>query len=273
MKKITTYLILTFLLSSIGYYLIVRSKDLGLNLSLVLFYLMCCPGVSGITTYLIYEKGLSGIGWRLGRVKWLGLAYLLPIVYGTGAYGVVWLSGLAGINPDYRFNPFNLIVIGTLYNVAFASGEEIGWRGFLVPQLYKVTNFTATCLITGIIWSVWHFPLIIYGVYLAKMAMAPQLLLFLLGVTAVTFIISWLRLKSGSVWPAILFHASHNLYIQWLFDPLTTETSSLSKYVVGESGIPLTIVFVVLAVVFWRLRKRLPQRAAVAGRSVPTGNK
>jgi len=56
MKKITTYLILTFLLSSIGYYLIVRSKDLGLNPSLVMFYLMWCPGVSGITTYLIYEK-------------------------------------------------------------------------------------------------------------------------------------------------------------------------------------------------------------------------
>lgn len=66
MKKITTYLILTFLLSSIGYYLIVRSKDLGLNPSLVMFYLMWCPGVSGITTYLIYEKGLSGIGCSPG---------------------------------------------------------------------------------------------------------------------------------------------------------------------------------------------------------------
>lgn len=259
MKKITTYLILTFLLSSIGYYLIVRSKDLGLNPSLVLFYLMWCPGVSGITTYLIYEKGLSGIGWRLGRLKWLGLAYLLPIAYATGAYGVIWLSGLAAINPDYSFNPFSLIVIGTLFNVAFASGEEIGWRGFLVPQLYKVTNFTATCLITGIIWSVWHFPLIIYGVYLATMPMAPQLLLFLVQVTSMTFVISWLRLKSGSVWPAILLHASHNLYIQRLFDPLTIETSYLSKYVVGESGIALTIVFVALALIFWGLRKRLPE--------------
>ncbi len=122
MKKIITYLILTFLLSSIGYYLIVRSKDLGLNPSLVMFYLMWCPGISGITTYLIYEKGLSGIGWRPGRVRWLGLAYLLPIAYAFAAYGVVWLSGLAGISSDYGFNPFSLIVVGTLFNVAFASG-------------------------------------------------------------------------------------------------------------------------------------------------------
>ncbi len=259
MKKITTYVILTFLLSSIGYYLIIRSKDLGFNPSLIMFYLMWCPGVSGITTSLIYEKGISGIGWRPGRVRWLGLAYLLPIAYATVAYAVIWLSGLGGINSDYRFDPFRLIVIGTLFNVAFASGEEIGWRGFLVPQLYKVTNFTATCLITGIIWSVWHFPLIISGIYLTTMPMAPQLLLFVVTVTAMTFTISWLRLKSGSIWPAILLHASHNLYIQWLFDPLTTETSSLSKYVIGESGIALTIVFIALAVIFWGLRKRLPQ--------------
>jgi len=259
MKKITTYVILTFLLSSIAYYLIVRSKDLGLNPSLVMFYLMWCPGISGITTYLIYEKGISGIGWRPGRVGWLGLAYLLPIAYATVAYATIWLSGLAGINLDYRFDPFRLIAIGTLFNVAFASGEEIGWRGFLVPQLYKVTNFTATCLITGIIWSVWHFPLIISGIYLAKMPMGLQLLLFVITVTSMTFTISWLRLKSGSVWPAVLLHASHNLYIQRLFDPLTTETSSLSKYVIGESGIALTIVFIALAVIFWGLRKRLPK--------------
>jgi membrane protease YdiL (CAAX protease family) len=82
-------------------------------------------------------------------------------------------------------------------------------------------------------------------------------LLLVVTVTSMTFTISWLRLKSGSVWPAILLHASHNLYIQRLFDPLPTETSSLSKYVIGESGIALTIVFLALAVVFWGFRKRL----------------
>jgi len=259
MKKIATYIILTFLLSSVGYYLIIHSKDLGLNPSLATLCLMWCPGLSGITTSFLYGKGMSGIGWRPGRVRYLGLAYLLPIAYGAVAYAAIWLSGLGGINSGYRFDPFHLIVIGTLFNVAFASGEEIGWRGFLVAELHKVTNFTATCLITGIIWSVWHFPVIIYGMYLARMPVGPQLLLFLVAVTAMTFPISWLRLRSGSVWPAVLFHASHNLYIQWLFDPLTTETSPLSKYVIGESGIALTIVFIALAVVSWGLGKRLPE--------------
>lgn len=258
MKKIIAYIILTFLLSSIGYYLIIHSKDLGINPFIIMFFLMWCPALSGIITSLIYKKNLSGFGWIIGQPRWLGLAYLLPIFYASFAYGVIWLFGFGGINPDYKFNAFKLIILGTIFNVAFAAGEEIGWRGFMVPQLYKLTNFTATCFITGIVWSIWHFPLIISGVYLAKMPLGAQLLFLVITVTAMTFTISWFRLKSGSVWPAVLLHASHNLYIQRFFDPLTTETSSLSKYVIGESGIIAVIIFIVLAIFFWSLRNRLP---------------
>ncbi|OGW75705.1 MAG: hypothetical protein A2Z72_03280 [Omnitrophica bacterium RBG_13_46_9] len=258
MKKIVIYIILTFLLSSIGYYLIIHSKALGISPFIVMFYLMWCPGLSGIITSLVYEKNLSGIGLKPGRPQWLVLGYFLPICYATLAYGIIWLFGLGGINPDYRFNAFKVIFLGTLFNVAFATGEEIGWRGFLVPNLYKLTTFTKTCLITGIIWSVWHFPLIISGIYLAKMPVGPQLLLLVVTVTAMTFPISWLRLNSGSVWPAALLHASHNLYIQRFFDPITTETGSISKYMTGESGIVMMAIFIGLALIFCGLRKKLP---------------
>lgn len=259
MKKIITYVILTFLLSSVGYYLIINSKVFGISPLVAMFYLMWCPALSGIITSLIYEKNLFGFGWRLGRVKWLGIGYFLPVGYATLAYGIIWLFGFGAVNSDYQFHAFNLIIVGTLLNVAFAAGEEIGWRGFLVPQLYKLTaNYTKTCFITGIIWSIWHFPLIISGVYLATMPLGSQLLLLVITVTAMTFPISWLRLKSGSVWPAVLLHASHNLYIQRLFDPLTTETNSLSKYMIGESGVVMMVIFIGLAVIFWSLKRRLP---------------
>lgn len=257
MKKIITYVILAFFLSSIGYYLVINSKALGINPFIAMFYLMWCPALSSIITSLVYEKSLSGIGWMPGRMKWLGLGYFLPICYAALAYGIIWLFGFGGINPNYQFNAINLIILGTLLNVAFAAGEEIGWRGFLVPQLYKLTgNYMKTCLITGIIWSIWHFPLIIYGVYLTKMPLGSQLLLLVVTVTAMTFPISWLRLKSRSVWPAVLFHASHNLYIQRLFDPLTTETNPLSKYMIGESGLVMMVVFIGLAIFFLH-QKRL----------------
>ncbi|MFA5338824.1 MAG: type II CAAX endopeptidase family protein [Candidatus Omnitrophota bacterium] len=258
MKKVITYVALTFLLSSAGYYLIINSKALGLNPAFLILYLMWCPGISGMATSLIYERSLSGIGWKPGKLRWLGLGYFLPICYAAVAYGIIWLSGFGGINHDYRINAFMLIVLGPAISVVYAAGEEIGWRGFMLPQLYKSKGFTASCLITGIVWSVWHFPLIITGLYLAKMPMGPQLLLLLVTITAMTFAIGWLRLKSGSVWPAVLMHASHNFYIQWLFDPLTTETGPMSKYMIGESGIVLTVIFIGLAWVFWSQRGRLP---------------
>ena len=260
MKKIITYVVVVYLLSAIGYYLMINSKALGLYPLAVMFYLMWCPALSAMATSLIYEKSLKGIGWGSGRPRWLVAAYCLPILYAGLAYGIIWLSGWGAINPAYQFNFYKLVIYGTLFNVAFAAGEEIGWRGFLVPQLYKRFNFTATCLITGIIWSVWHFPLIISGIYLAKMPMAAQLLLFVITVTAMTFPISWLRLRSGSVWTAVLLHASHNLYIQRFFDPITRETGPLSKYMLGESGVVLTVIFIALAVIFWSLRHKLPEK-------------
>ncbi|MFH1347691.1 MAG: CPBP family intramembrane glutamic endopeptidase [Candidatus Margulisiibacteriota bacterium] len=266
MKKIITYVVLVFLLSSPGYYLIINSKAFGLSPFAVMFYLMWCPALSGIITSLVHEKSLKGIGWGPGKLKWLGLAYLLPIAYAGLAYGIVWLVGWGAINPAYQFNFYKLVIYGTLFNVAFAAGEEIGWRGFLVPQLYKHFNYTATCLITGIIWSVWHFPLIISGGYLAKMPVVTQLVLLVVTVTAMTFPISWFRLKAGTVWVAALMHGSHNLYIQRLFDPLTTETGPLSKYMIGESGIVLAVIFVLLAIIFWSLRHQLPPKLEVEGR-------
>jgi len=259
-KKVITYIALTFFLSTIGYYLIIHSKVLGISPFLAMFYLMWCPALSGIITSLVYEKSLSGLGLKLGKLRWSVLAYFLPIVYAGVAYCVIWLSGYGGINPDYKFNFFKLIVFGTMFNVAFAAGEEIGWRGFLVPQLYKLTSYTKTCFITGIIWAVWHFPLLISGIYLARMPLGLQLILLVITVTAMTFPISWLRLKSYSVWPAILLHSSHNLYIQRFFDPLTTTTGSLTKYMVGESGIVMAIIFGIVGVIFWKLRDRLPSR-------------
>ena len=260
-KEIITYVILTFFLSLIGYYLVINSKVIGISPFIAMLCLMWCPALSAIITSLAYEKNIRGIGWKLGRVRWLVIGYTLPICYSTLAYGIIWLFGFAIINPNYQFNIFSLIILGTLFNIAFAAGEEIGWRGFLVPHLYKLTgSFTKTSLITGIIWSVWHFPLIISGVYLAKMPMDFQLLFLVITVTAMTFPISWLRLKSGSVWPAVLLHASHNLYIQRIFDPLTIENSSLSKYMIGESGVVMMVILIGTAVIFWQLRGRLPNQ-------------
>jgi uncharacterized protein len=62
---------------------------------------------------------------------------------------------------------------------------------------------------------------------------------------------AWLRLKSGSVWPAVLLHACHNAVIQWLFDSMTVETGRAAWFA-GEFGVALAVISVLFAIPIWR---------------------
>ena len=71
-------------------------------------------------------------------------------------------------------------------------------------------------------------------------------------------IMAWFRLKSGSVWTAVIFHMALNIHNQGFFQNLTIETSWLTNYVSGEHGLMLAIVSAAAAYLFWRKRKGLP---------------
>ena len=129
----------------------------------------------------------------------------------------------------------------------------------MVPNLFRAMGFTKTCFISGIIWAVWHFPLIISGKYLNGIPIAVSLLQLVIVILGMTFIINWVRLKSGSVWTAVLLHASHNLYMQNLFDPMTLPTNSFSRYLLGENGFALIAVYGLAGFIFWKKRASLPK--------------
>lgn len=75
-------------------------------------------------------------------------------------------------------------------------------------------------------------------------------------VVSISFIFAWMRLKSGSLWTGVLLHASHNLFIQQFFDPLTTNTGR-TPYVIGEFGAALALVSIAFALYFWGRRGEL----------------
>jgi membrane protease YdiL (CAAX protease family) len=72
-------------------------------------------------------------------------------------------------------------------------------------------------------------------------------------VVAMGFPFAWLRLRSGSVWPAAILHASHNLFVQAFFDRVTVDTGP-TRWLTGEFGAGLALAFIALAWVFWRAR-------------------
>ena len=72
-------------------------------------------------------------------------------------------------------------------------------------------------------------------------------------VVAMGFPFAWLRLRSGSVWPAAILHASHNLFVQAFFDRVTVDTGP-TRWLTGEFGAGLALAFIAVGWIFWRAR-------------------
>ena len=144
------------------------------------------------------------------------------------------------------------------YSGISAFGEELGWRGYLVPRLVEA-GVQQPGLISALIWSFWHVPLILWGGYAVGPSPVLSALLFIVAITPVGLLLARWRMASGSVWPAVIAHASWNIVIQGVFD--YSSTGEKSALWIGESGI-LTVI--VLWAVFFVTRDQ-----AWAGTRIP----
>ena len=164
------------------YFLILRARTLGAGGGLFVTGAMWCPALAAFATLKLNRRRLSELGWKWPARRYALASWYIPLCYAAIAYVIVWVSGL-GAFPNHQFMDslvarFGLglsptastilyvALMGTLGIVGSMSralGEEIGWRGFLVPEMSKTFSFTATALISGIVWSLWHYPVLIFA--------------------------------------------------------------------------------------------------------------
>jgi membrane protease YdiL (CAAX protease family) len=272
--ELTTYLCLTFALSAIFGWLIVPAGSPGAHGGVYVFALMWCPGVSGLLTRLIFQHNVRGEGWTGFFTRWSAIAYLLPLGYAAVAYGLVWLAGLGRVDLGrFHTNVALFVVAGSVQSLLSATGEELGWRGFLVPTMARTMSFGRVGLISGAIWAAWHVPLIVFADYNNGAPAWYSILCFAIMVVSMGIPFAWLRLRSGSVWPAAILHASHNLYVQGFFDRVTVNTGP-TQWLTSEFGAALALALALTAWLFWRRRRELAlpndtidARVAVAARA------
>jgi len=217
--------------------------------------LMYVPAFSSIIARLAGREGFGDVSFRWGgRVGTRAAlaAWLLPVLVGAVAYGIAWNTGLAGFavpaegrlagisSPFLRFLAMIpvALTIGTVLSAISAFGEELGWRGYMVPRLVE-SGVPQPFLISALIWCFWHVPLILWGGYAVGPSPLLSALLFIGAITPVGLLFARWRMASGSVWPPVIAHASWNVVIQGVFD--RSSTGADAALWIGESGI-LTVV-------------------------------
>jgi len=275
-KAFGLFFILMAALSSVFYAMMISQGAMNM---LTVTGIMWSPGLAAILSCIILKRPVASLPWGWGAWKWNWFAYLLPIVYGAVMYVPVWLFHLGGsafgdrgalrefaafltgqsLHPAALAAAGGILMTATLGMAASMSralGEEIGWRGFMIWEMRKVMPFWAVGLLSGLIWGMWHWPGILFTDYNAgEGSQVVQMTLFTLSIAPMGIVYAWFTFRSGSLWPAAILHASHNLFLQRIYTPLTVRGENTHFYI-DEFGILLPIVSVVLAIVFlWKAKK------------------
>jgi membrane protease YdiL (CAAX protease family) len=108
-------------------------------------------------------------------------------------------------------SPFSYLAIVAVISIFLAGVEEFGWRGYLQLKVSPGRPLIAA-IVTGTVWGIWHWPQVWFGdvyFYDVEVGFAHYV------VFAIFFsiILGWLRLRTASIWPPTIAHASFNLAI------------------------------------------------------------
>lgn len=163
----------------------------------------------------------------------------------------------------YTLWPFVGIIAGFTINGLFAFGEEYGWRGVLMDELKPLGGVKAN-LLTGVMWGLWHAPVIVLGFNYGA-TRGWGVLMMCVVMTPLSFILWRAREFSRSVVAPAIIHGAFNGFAGF-FLFLTLGRSTFVAVPIGIAGaLALTLV----AAIMWRVAKPAPPLAPVAAAPVP----
>lgn len=189
--------------------------------------------------------------------------YLFILVSGPAMMVLMVLVGemasLSSISGFSMVSYLKMVLPGIVVFFITATFEEFGWRGYMVPKLASlgINNFLAY-VIVAIVWATWHMPYIreltwVSSVKEDVLASIPRLYLMFL---AYTILYNEIRLMTGSVWSAVLFHS----FVNAIQHPLSAEYLKIvpgQEYLASFSGLFMIAFAAILGITlnWWRVRK------------------
>ena len=248
----------------------VAMKSVGPRSSLamgLMLLVMWTPALAGMIVALASAGTLRGFGWKPGPARYWGLAYILPFIYGGLALvaaqalggGTIsfdrWAHGAArwGMPEQPVYGMLIQMTIFMIPGIVTGLGEEIGWRGFLAPWLANLFGFWGVVNATFVIWFAFHLPGMLGGGYRGDgTPLWYSMLCFAAFLYPATVLMTWLRFRSGSLWPCVIHHAAHNCFIQVMWRS-AFKTNDLTPWLLGEFGVLLPLLSgAMVAALIWK---------------------
>lgn len=199
-----------------------------------------------------------------GLAAWVP-AVAIPSIVLTAGYVAAWAFG--GVQLGLGTTTAPVFAMLTVLIVAAAAveaiGEELGWRGFLLPRLIHLGRVRAG-LASGLLWAAWHVPLIYIAAAYHGGASPLFMVPFTITIVAMSFVANELWVASGSSWPAVVFHGAHN-GIWFQLQALVVGSAGRVDGVAGKSGlVPMTLYALVAPWIVAR-RPAWPRDAGTPG--------
>ena len=233
---------------------------------------------------LLSGHTLSGMGWKphlKGKIKMFLAAGFLPTfltAIGAILYFIVFpghfdISGeylVAAAGPELMdqleaqgltyplyvlISVVSCITYAPLINMIPAVGEEAGWRGFLYPQLKARFGKRRGWLIGGVIWGIWHWPLMCligyeYGTDYVGFPVVGMLI-FCIFTTVGGILCDWLYEKTECIWIPAIFHGAINAAATVPMALCITTTGSAILLGPVPNGVLAVIPFAICAMVLF----------------------
>lgn len=248
LTKVSVFLTTTFLISWAMMAVVIKYH--GTSASALTLIVMMVPGLTALACSFLFRDGFMDLGLNFCKLKPLIIAYAVPAVSSVLMVLVLTGSGIDQLTVYGAKSAFLALLIkptlGVAMNFLFAAGEELGWRGYLHTHL-REAKVRHPPLITGVVWAVWHFPLILFSDYMTSPLPLLSAAVFMITVTSFSVFLSRLRDETNSFLPAALAHAAHNTWIQSI-TPSFFIAGELHPFFGGESGFVLAIIYLCVAI-------------------------
>ncbi|MFJ9696120.1 CPBP family intramembrane glutamic endopeptidase [Kitasatospora sp. NPDC101183] len=244
-------------LLSDGYQRSSAREGTGLREQLCIGAAMFAPALAALLVVRFVERDGSvraALALHLPRARAVR-ACLLPIgVLGGLTAAALALGTLAG---GYPFAGLGVMtsgaasswvlqgVVNMVVSLPLFFGEELGWQGFLFPRLLRpggTASLVRAYLLTGTAFALWHLPPLLMGGQYPGRPWYVAVPAFVLSCVLVLPVFTWLRLRSGSVVPAVLAHTFASTMGVSAVRRFATPDSPLDPLTMGLTGWPGWIV-------------------------------